>query len=196
MDSSTTIFGIAAPIISIIGFIPYFVSIFKRKTKPSGASWWTWTLLTLVAVSSSWSGGADWRVLLLPLWLCLSQLAVAIFSLKYGENKWDFKNKLFVGVAILSLILWGITGNPLLALGFVVGADLFASFPNFRHVAKNPEQEDRLAWGLGWIAALCALFAIQTWNFVSSAWAIYFFFNMSVVMYFLFRKGKGVEKSF
>ena len=184
------LFGIIAFIISAIAFIPYFISIFKGKTEPSTASWWTWTILALVATASSFAAGADWQVLILPAWLCLSQLAVAIVSIKYGDNHWDLRNKLCVAGAFVSIVLWIVTGNPLIALGLTILADLFASIPNFRHVAKNPELEDRFAWSLGWLSALLEIFAIKNWNFASSGWAIYFILNMSVVLFFLYRRKK------
>jgi hypothetical protein len=80
-----------------------------------------------------------------------------------------------------------ITREPLLALGFTIIADLFASLPNFRHVAKNPEHEDKLAWGIGWLSAVLVLFAISEWNLASSSWAVYYFLNMSLIFYLLSR---------
>ena len=50
------IFGILAPAISFIAFVPYFKSILQGKTKPSAASWWTWAILAFVSVGSSWAG--------------------------------------------------------------------------------------------------------------------------------------------
>ncbi len=181
-------FGVAAPIISLIAFVPYLKSIFKGETKPSAASWWTWAILALVATTSAWVGGAPWPVLLLPGWLFVSQLGVAILSIKYGDNHWDKKNKVYVGGAILSILIWIVTGNPLIALGLTILSDLFASMPNFRHVARNPEQEDKLAWSLGWFSGLFVILAIQHWSFVESAWAIYFILNYTVIMYFIYRK--------
>ena len=182
------IFGIAAPIVSLIAFIPYFISILKGKTKPSSASWWTWAILISVITVSSWASGAPWQVLLLPAWLCFSQLAVAILSIKFGDNKWDLRNKLCVLLAILGILLWYFTGNPLLALGLSIIADLFASIPNFRHISLNPEQEDRLAWTIGWMSAVFEILAIKEWNFVSSGWAIYFLLVESLILYFLYRR--------
>ena len=182
------IFGIIASIVSVISFIPYLISIFKGETKPSSASWWTWTILMFIAVISSWAGGAPWQILLLPSWLCISQLVVSILSIKYGDNDWDLLNKLYIGGAIIGLLLWVLTGNPLLALGFSIVADLFASIPNFRHVFFNPEQEDRFAWTLGWLAAFFEILAIKNWTFASSAWPIYFILNMTVVLFFLYKR--------
>ncbi|MFZ1019731.1 MAG: hypothetical protein WAN61_01930, partial [Minisyncoccia bacterium] len=184
------IFGILAPAISFIAFVPYFKSILQGKTKPSAASWWTWAILAFVSVGSSWAGGAPWPVLILPAWLCVSQLAVAILSIKFGDNKWDWRNKICVLGALVGILLWALTGNPLLALGLSIVSDLFASMPNFRHVFLNPEQEDKLAWSIGWFSAVFEILAIKNWTFASSGWAIYFILNMTASLYFLYRKKK------
>jgi hypothetical protein len=182
------IFGITALIISLVSFFPYLKSILNGKTKPSAASWWTWTLISFVSVISSWAGGAPWQVLLLPSWLCVSELIISILSMKYGDKKWDSFNKISIGGAIVGILLWVVTGNPLLALGFSILADLFASIPNFRHVFFNPEQEDRFAWTLGWMAAFFEILAVSKWTFAASGWAIYFILNMTTVLFFLYRK--------
>jgi hypothetical protein len=182
------IFGIAAPIVSLVAFIPYFISILKGKTKPSSASWSTWAILMFVITASSWASGAPWQVLLLPAWLCFSQLAGAILSIKYGDNKWDLRNKICVGGAILGILLWALTGDPLLALVLSIIADLFASIPNFRHVFLNPKQEDKLAWAIGWLSAVFQILAVAEWNFASGGWSVYFLLNESLILYFLYRK--------
>ena len=183
-------FGIAAPIVSLIGFVPYLISILKGKTRPSSASWWTWTILSFVIVLSSWAGGAPWQILLLPTWLFILQLIVAVLSLKFGDKKWGLTNQICVGGAIFGILLWALTGNPLLALGLSILSDLIASIPNFRHVYLHPEQEDRLAWTIGWLSAILEILAIKNWTFVESSWAVYFILNMSLTLCFLYRKNK------
>jgi hypothetical protein len=185
---SNNFFGIAATLLSLAAFLPYVTSILKKRTKPSGASWWTWTILTFIVVISSWAGGASLQILLLPAWLCISQLAVAILSIKFGDNKWDLSNKICFGGAIFSVLLWFLTDNPLFALGFSILSDLFASIPNFRHVFSNPEQENRIAWTIGWLSALLEILAIKNVTLVESSWAIYFILNMTGVLVLIYRR--------
>ncbi|MSU55110.1 MAG: hypothetical protein EXS46_01045 [Candidatus Taylorbacteria bacterium] len=183
-------FGIAAGALSVIAFTPYVFSIVKGETRPSASSWWTWFLISLITTSSTWYAGATWAVLVLPVWLCFSYLVVSILSVKYGDNNWDLMNKFCVLGALVGAILWWITGEPLVALVISIVADVFASIPNFRHVLKNPEQENRLGWTLGWGTALLELFAVSQWSFGSlaeSGWAVYFFLNMTIVLLLLWR---------
>jgi hypothetical protein len=112
---------------------------------------------------------------------------VAILSLKKGNNNWDSWNKACVGGALVGIFLWIITGQPLVALFFSIAADVFASTPNFRHVYRNPEQENRLGWTLGFGSALLEIFAVKTWSLAESGWAIYFLINMSIVFLLVWR---------
>ncbi len=184
---SNTFFAISAGILSVVGLFPYVWSIINGQTKPSGASWWTWALLGFTTVLSSWFAGASWQVLLLPTWLCLVYLVVAILSIKRGDNKWDLLNKLCVGGACLGIVFWLLTGQPLVALVISIIADIFASIPNFRHVWLHPKQENRLGWTLGWIASIFEVLAIHTWSIAESGWAIYFLCNMSVTLFLILR---------
>jgi hypothetical protein len=179
--------GVVATMLSVVAFIPYIRAIFKNQTKPSGASWWTWSILTIVTVISSRVAGAPWQVLMLPLWLCLSQLTVAILSIKRGDNNWDLLNKFCITGALLGILLWLVTGQPLIALLISVIADFLASIPNFRHVYLNPEQENRLGWTLGFGSAILEIFAISNWSVAESGWAIYFLINMGIMFLLVWR---------
>ena len=181
------IFGITAGVFSIIAFVPYIWAIFKGKTRPSGASWWTWAFLALVTISSSWSAGAPWQVLVLPIWLLFSQLGVAILSLRYGDNNWDWLNRACVGAALVGIALWYVTGQPLIALFFAVIADFSAAVPNFRHTWTNPEQENRLGWTIGWFSAFFEILAISAWTLAESGWALYFLFHQTTVLLLVWR---------
>ncbi len=180
-------FAIAAGVFSVIAFVPYIRAIIKGQTKPSGASWWTWSLLAGITIASSRSAGAPIQVLILPAWLCFSQLGVAFLSLRYGDNNWDLLNKLCVGGALFGIVLWFITGQPLIALLLSVIADFFASIPNIRHVWTHPEQEDRLGWTLGWLSGVFEVLAISTWSFAESGWATYFLLHQTAVLFLVWR---------
>ena len=182
-------FGIAAPTLSVIAFIPYIWAIFKKETKPSGASWWTWSFLNFIAFVSGAYAGAPWQVLILPAWLCVSELGVAVLSITHGDNNWDIWNKLCVAGACIGIGLWFLTGEPIIALIISIVADLFASIPNFRHIWDRPGEEDRLGWTLGWGSAVLEICAISRWSFAESGWAVYFLINMTITLFLIYRHG-------
>lgn len=181
-------FAVASSVASVVAFIPYVWAILKGQTKPSGASWWTWSFITLITTVSAWFAGASWPVLLLPFWLCFSQLFVAILSLKFGDNNWDFLNTACVIGAGIGVLLWLVTGQPLLALAVSIIADLLASIPNIRHTFLRPEDESKLGWTLGWLSAVFEIFAIGQWTLAESGWALYFLLNMTITFVLVWRK--------
>jgi len=181
-------FVVIASLLSAIASLPYIYSILRGETKPSGASWWSWTLITMVTVVSSWFAGASWQVLVLPIWLCFVQFGIAILSIKRGDNNWDGLNKVCVAGVLVGVILWILVGEPLIALVIGIIADMLASIPNFRHVFKNPEQENRTGWTLGWLSSVFELFAMGKWSVAESGWALYFFGNMTVTLFLVWRK--------
>jgi len=187
VDKIYFITGMFAAALSVVAFVPYVRSILKNQTRPSGPSWWTWSILAIIAVVSSRAAGAPWQVLILPTWLCLSQLSVAILSIKRGNNNWDWLNKFCVASAFTGIGLWLLTGEPIIALLISITADFLASVPNFRHVWANPGQENKLGWTLGFGSAVLEIFTIKTWSMAESGWAIYFFINMSIVLFLVWR---------
>ena len=184
---NTNFFVIGASLVSVIASLPYIWSILKGQTRPSGASWWTWFFITVITVISSYFAGAPWQVLVLPVWLCFSQLIIAILSIKRGNNNWDRLNKFCVAGALIGVGMWIVTGQPLTALIISIIADIFASIPNFRHIWWNPEQENKTGWFLGWLSAVLQIFTITIWSVAESGWAIYFLCNMSLTLLLVFR---------
>jgi hypothetical protein len=181
------LFGIAAGALSVTAFVPYIRAIIKGRTKPSGASWWSWALLSGITVTSSWFAGAPLEVLILPIWLCFSQLLVAILSVRRGDNNWDWLNKACVIGACVGMGLWWITGQPLIALAISILADFLASVPNFRHAWTRPSEENQLGWTLGWGSAVMEIFAVTQWSLAESGWATYFLISMTITLVFVWR---------
>lgn len=184
------IFGIMAGIASFVAITHYVIAIFKKGTRPSQAAWWSWGLIALVYATSNWAADASWQVLILPVWLCFSQLFVAVLSLRYGDSKWDKLNLWCVVGAIIAgfgITVWHSTGDPRTALIIAIIADCFASVPNFRHAWTHPEEEDRFGWLFGWISAIFALLAIEHRNLTDASFGIYFFFTMTAVMILVWR---------
>ena len=74
-------------------------------------------------------------------------------------------------------------------MAFVIAiiADCLASIPNFRHAWRNPEEEDRLGWFIGWVSAVFGVLAIEHRNLVDAGFGIYFFVSMTIVLMLVWR---------
>src|SRR3989344_7062194 len=140
MPDSKTLLGILATVIGIIGYIPYFVDIFRGKTKPHVFSWFVWTLLTSIAFFAQVAGDAGpgaW-VTGLTAMVCL---VITLLAFTRGEKeitRLDWMS--FVG-ALLGIILWIKNQDPLPSVILVTLVDAIAFIPTFRKSYHKPNEE-------------------------------------------------------
>ena len=77
--------------------------------------------------------------------------------------------------AVLSLLLWALSGTPLTPLLFNIPIDLLGALPTVRKTWQEPDSEDRLSWALFLIANSLNLLAVQPWTFANASYPIYIF---------------------
>src|SRR3989338_2797659 len=120
------VLGIIAGIISFLAYIVYAISIFRGRTNPNRATWWIWTFMGLVVGLSYYFSGAV-NTIWVPVVEFIGPLSVALLSLKYGEGGLENKTDLIClfGAAV-SIILWIIFNNPVVALVTSLAVDSFA----------------------------------------------------------------------
>src|SRR5690242_9985195 len=94
--------GIIAGIITLVAYIPYIRDIFNGTTKPVRATWFIWSVLSGIALTSQIASGGRWSVV-----MTLAQMggvtAVFILSLKHGYGGLGKKEFVSLIVAALGL---------------------------------------------------------------------------------------------
>lgn len=165
--------GIASGILLFLGNVPYLYSIYRGKTRPNRVSWWVWTAISLLLVSSSAAMGVG-ASLWLPVSQLASQLLIALHTFKYGEGGWQRLDRFCLAGAILSLLLWWRTQVPLVALLLNVGMDAIGALPTLRKVYFAPQSENRLFWLIFWAASGLNLLAVDQWT-VAAIYPLYLF---------------------
>jgi hypothetical protein len=167
--------GIIAGILSLFGYIPYIISIFQQKTRPNQVSWWVWSIIGSILVSSYYSAGAT-HTLWVPLAQLTCQIPIALLSLKYGEGgKLHQLDKLCLVGAALSLLLWWRSGSPMVALAINIGMDMLGAIPTLRKTYHVPASEDLLSWSIFWISNALNLLALEHWSVSLLAYPLYLF---------------------
>lgn len=164
MDVYTqAVFGISSAIVNIIAFIPYIRSIFSKNTKPERSSWWIWTVLMTVALFAQISAGATWSALL-TLVFVVGNLVVAVLSTKYGYGKFTTKDRFSITLAVVAIILWYITENPLIALLLTIVVDFLAYWLTIIKSWKAPYSENITSWVLMTVAAILSVLSVGVTN--------------------------------
>lgn len=165
-------FGIMAVVIAIFGYTAYFRNIFNGNTKPHVFSWFIWGIITGMEFFGQIKGqaGAGAWVTGLTSIACLS---ISVISLKRGKldiTRLDWFS--FAG-AIVAILLWIITKDPILSILLGIVIDALGYVPTFRKSIYHPYQETVITWFLNGLKFLFALFALEKLNFLSAVYPVY-----------------------
>jgi hypothetical protein len=181
-------FGILSGIVYIIGIIPYIKDIFKHKTKPERATWWIWLALGTVAITAQAAAGATWSLFMAGA-QTLAVTIIAFLSLKYGYGTFKRKDSISLLVAMLGLILWKITSDPLYALLIVVFIDALAVWLTATKTWEAPHTETLIAWILTSASGLLGLIAVGKIDFTQLLYPLYTaIINLGVVWMIIYRR--------
>lgn len=150
-----------APLISLTGGAFYIRSTLKGQTKPNRVSWVLFALIPIIAAAAALKEGAGLAVMP-TIAAGLSPVLVVIVSFWNKNAYWKIsKLDIVCGVlAVLAIVLWVSTDNPLLALAFAILADALASVPTIIKSWKHPETENFLGYTPAIINATMAFFVI------------------------------------
>lgn len=178
--------GIIAGILSLVGFVPYIVSILQNKTHPNEASWIIWTVVGALLALTYYADG-DPNAIWLPFSYFIGPFIVAILSLHYGYSKWSMLDKTCLVAAVISIIPWLLSDNATMTLLINVLIDGAGAIPTLIKSYLKPETEDLTAWVIFFIANTIELFAIKTWN-LSATYPLYLFFLVGIIVILITRK--------
>ncbi len=192
---AVSIIGQASGILSLIAFVPYIISIYKRETIPNKATWLIWSTSAIIIYFSFVASGANLSQLWLPLSYVFGQGVVALLTIKFGEKRWTVFDKCCVLGAAISLLFWYVFKNPAIALLMNITIDFFGALPTLRKSFLRPWTEDRLAWLFTFIGASLNLLTISSLSLILLIYPLYMFTANGVIAVFVFNIQKTKKNS-
>jgi hypothetical protein len=182
--------GQLAGILVLIAYIPYVLGTIRGYTKPNRATWFIWSVVCIIIAASYWKAGAE-NTLLVPLCNAFGTTLIALLSLKYGEGGWTRLDRTCLLASGISIVLWWLTGNPVVALTINILIDAIGAIPTMVKTYRDPKHENSVAWSI-WLAAyFLNLFAIESWTYAIAAYPIYLFAQALMMVLLTYRMGKG-----
>lgn len=182
-------FIVVSPILSLIGGYAYVRDTLRGSTKPNRVSFFIWALAPLIGVMISLGQGAGISVV--PVFMA-GLVPLIIFCTSFVNKKayWklgvlDYICGLF---SILSLILWLVVKEPVLALTFAILADLLAFLPTFVKAWGNPETETSSLYILSTLGNIVGLLTIKNWVFTSYGFSLYLIIGNMICVLLIYRK--------
>jgi len=165
------VISIISVILVFVGYAPYIIDIFKRKTTPHTFTFLVWSLASSITWGLQVIGGAG-----VGAWITFFVTAVCIFiffiSLKYGEKSITKLDVVFLILALTSLFLWFVVDQPILSVILVVSTDILGFAPTIRKSWNKPHSETLFTW---WVAAFrhgFGIFALEKFNLLTLLYPI------------------------
>jgi len=174
MDTTKVVIGAVTVLLSIAGHIPYIRDILRGKTKPHIYTWFIWTVLTTITCIAQLREGAAagaWTTAT----TAVMALVIFVMSFRKGTHDITRSDALCLAGAIVALLVWVVTRQPLIAVIVATVVDVLAFIPTVRKSLHRPEQETFTTYLLAVIRNGLALFAMNSYNIVTLLYPISLF---------------------
>ena len=101
---------------------------------------------------------------------------VALLALWRGERGWTVIDKLSLSGALISILLWIVSGSALLALFVNLCADFCGALPTIEHASREPGGESKAAWATFAVGTIVTIGGISAFTLEECAFPLYFLF--------------------
>jgi hypothetical protein len=171
----------------LLGSADYIINTIKGKTKPNRVTWLIWSVAPIIGTAAAISNGVTWAIL--PTFMAgFAPLLVFIVSFFNKKSYWKLGGGDYLcgALAIIALVLWGVTKDPNVAIFFSILADLLAATPTLIKAWHHPETESATFFIMSAIAQITGFIAMKEWSFSESAFGIYLFIvniSLAVIIY-------------
>lgn len=169
------VLGILSGLLAVVAIIPYVKDILYGTTRPNIVSWFLWVLLLLIAALAQISAGASWSLVFLIGDIIGTSSVLVLCFIGYGYGKYGWLDGVCFVLALLAVVLWQITNQPLLAIGLAAVADFLAGVPTLVKAYKDPASEDPTQFFMLSIAALLGILATKIIDPTNLLFPIYLF---------------------
>ena len=166
------IFIIISVILALISPLIYAKAILKGEAKPHRTTRLVLLIITTLSTVSLFFSGD--RV---AVWLAGVSMVQSItlfgLTLKHGIGGWSKSDISCLIMAMIGIITWQITKQPIIALYFSIGADFVGMIPAIIKTYHRPETEIYQFFLLYVFAAGFNLLALKGWTISQFSYPIY-----------------------
>lgn len=139
------LFGVAAGIIGILGYIPYIKDILRGSTRPDRVAWLIWTFEYMALFFAQMLEGASHSLWLIGLQL-LGVIVVFSLSLRRGFGHFTTQARLLLASVFLALLIWWLTKNGALAILILLAIEGLGVGLTVRKTFMHPGSETLTMW--------------------------------------------------
>ncbi|TAH37834.1 MAG: hypothetical protein EYC62_00985 [Alphaproteobacteria bacterium] len=174
----------------VLGTGLYFFGLWQKTTRPHFFTWLIWGALTIIAFAAqvvSGAGPGAWAMGFTAFSCCI----IAVISLIIGEKNITKTDLMALIAAVLSLIAWYLTDDPLWSIIIVTAVDALGFYPTFRKSWSSPWAEPLLSYLIAGLKFIPALMALEIFNWTTALYpASLVILNNGFVLLLLYRRQK------
>lgn len=152
----------------------YLVATLRGKARPDPVSWLLWAIIPMIAFAAELQAGVGMTALV-TFTLGLSPLLVFTATIFKNPRSFQLKglNLICVIIALIGIVLWATTKNPLLAILFMMIADFSSSLPTVKKSLVDPKSEFSPSYLISALSMVITLLTVTDWRFAVIAFPIY-----------------------
>lgn len=147
----------------VVSSLLYYRDIFRGKTKPHLFTFLVWSIVTTVAFLGQLAGGGE-----AGSWItgasALMIISVVPLCFWFGTKDITRTDTFFLVAALLSIVPWILTKDPLWSVILATLIDALAMFPTLRKTWRDPTSESLPAWIAAEAKILCGIAALAIYT--------------------------------
>src|SRR4051812_22869396 len=155
------VLGALAAVVGIADTLPYARDTLRRATRPHRGTWLIWSVLAVVAYLAQRADGASWSAVMCGV-QALMNAAVFALALRRGTGAVALGDRVLLLLAAAGVGGWLVAGDPLIATGCVVAADLVAVAMMLPKTWRDPGSETLSTYALASLGGTLAAGAAGT----------------------------------
>ncbi len=150
-------------LIGTCSYIIYIFSVFRRGVRPHAFSWLVWGTLMGIgfAVQYTERAGAGSWPMGLGAGACLLIFVLALIKGNRVFTPFDWG---CLVLALLGIILWVVTNNPVTAAALITVTDAIAFAPTFKKGFRLPREENLAPFAVGIMTTVLSIVALSNYS--------------------------------
>ncbi len=168
--------------IRVLSGFGYIRSIFRGLAKPNPITWFIWSLTAFIAFFAQVRVHVGTEALV-TLAIGISPLIICILGVikSPSASHFTFFSVTCGILALLGIVFWQLTSNPLTAIMCSILADACGGLPTIRKAYQQPQSEDALPYFLSICSMALTLATITSWRFANYAFPAYILLINAVI---------------
>lgn len=158
--------AVITSVLSVVCFLPYLKDIFKSKSKPHIYSWLVWSILQGEGTVAIILGHGGYGALGIGIGTFFCVL-IFVLSFTYGTKNITRFDGICLAAALVSIVIWSLTKNPLLAVILISTIDFLAFLPTYRKGYEEPYTETVSTYLFSSVSSIFAVIALSNYSIVT-----------------------------